>query len=107
MKIFICFFATIIIYVILSLFIGIIGGFGVWNFLLLKELIMFWITPTTISGAFWKSFILLISIISSVCSVFEPFDSYPVSPKVYHEDFTISEPNQCVVKKDEHVDISV
>ena len=110
MKFLLFLICSVLMYIILSLFIGIIGGFGVWNFLLLKELIMFWITPTTISGAFWKSFILLISIISSVCSTFEPFksfESYPVPTKVYHEDFTISEPNQCVVKKDEHVDISV
>lgn len=110
MGILLFFIATVLMYIILSLFVGIIGGFGVWDFTLLKDLIIFWTVPKAETGAFWKCFILFVSMIGSVCSVcsvFESFESYPLPPKIAPEDFTISEPNQCVVKKDEHVDISV
>lgn len=112
MGILLFFIATVLIYIILSLFVGIIGGFGVWDFTLLKDLIIFWTVPKAETGAFWKCFILFVSMAGSASLALEFFGgldnyNYPLPPKITPEDFTISEPNQCVVKKDEHVDISV
>lgn len=73
MKFLLFLFFSVIFYVFLSLLIGVIGGFGVWNFNLLKDLIIFWTIPVSDFGAFWKAFKLIVSVLLSMVAIIDFF----------------------------------
>lgn len=81
---------TVIIYNILSLIVGIIGGFGAWDFTLLRDLIIFWTTPQAEMGAFWKAFILFCSLGAGASAVIELSDNNNYNytlQKANHDDY--------------------
>lgn len=107
MKFLLFLVCSITFYICFSLLIGIIGGFGVWNFILLKDLIIFWTIPVSDFGAFWKAFILIVSVLLSMVVIIDFFNDvnrYNNIIRSSNEDTKESKEN---IEEKKHVNILV
>lgn len=98
------FLVGIIVYMLLSLFVGFIAGFAYSDYSLLRDLFIVWAKPITDSGPAWRIINLLLAIgaivstadIDCSCSYYDD-----LSPRINPNDWSISETGQCIYKRSE------
>ena len=98
------FIVGIIVYMLLSLFVGFVAGFAYSDYSLLRDLFIVWAKPIADSGPAWRVINLLLAIgaivsTASIDSSYSYYDDLP--PRINPNDWTISKTGQCTFERPE------